>query len=277
MLGEPALLARLRRGDAQRVAFLAQERIAAVARSVGPDLSGLGIVDDPFVVIAGPRHIGLTLGQGRAEGVDSRHKHAVLAHQVQHGLAHPGHDAHRNGYIAAVGDLDAEGAELGAERTHRERHDVHRAAGHAAVEKAVQARPHLHRVGPVVGRAGVGLVGRADEGPALDAGHVLGVRGGVIAAGAFGLVQFAQRALTDQISDDGGLLGLRTVAPVNPRRLGQGGDLLDPGDKAGVFGGSRVKALDGGCGHNHSPERRPAICAAVALPCVASRNVSGAE
>jgi hypothetical protein len=51
---------------------------------------------------------------------------------------------------------------------------------------------------------------------------------------------------------------------MNPRRFGQGSDLLDPGDQAGMSGGSRVKALDGGCGHCHSPERRPAICAAVA-------------
>lgn len=176
MLGQPALVAGHDRGDAQGVAFLAQQGVAAIARAVGPDLAGLGIVDDPLVLIAGPRHVGLALGQGRAEGVDSRHENAVLAHQVQHRLAHAGHDAHRNGDIAAVGDFDAEGAELRAERPHRERHDVHRAPGHAAVEQAVQAGAHLDRIGPVVGRTGVNLVGRADEGPALDAGHVLGVR-----------------------------------------------------------------------------------------------------
>jgi hypothetical protein len=39
-------------------------------------------------------------------------KKPVLAHQVQRAFAHAGHDAHRDGDIAAVGDLDAEGAEI---------------------------------------------------------------------------------------------------------------------------------------------------------------------
>ena len=48
-----------RRGDAQRVALLAQQRVAAVARAVGPDLTGLREVGDVFLGIARPRHIGL--------------------------------------------------------------------------------------------------------------------------------------------------------------------------------------------------------------------------
>jgi hypothetical protein len=50
---------------------------------------------------------------------------------LQRGLAHPGHDLHRDHDVGAVGDLDAERADLRAERAHAERHDVHGAAAHA--------------------------------------------------------------------------------------------------------------------------------------------------
>ena len=44
VLGEPALVVGHRRGDPQRVALLAQQRVAAVAGAVAPDLAGLGEV-----------------------------------------------------------------------------------------------------------------------------------------------------------------------------------------------------------------------------------------
>ena len=59
-----------------------------------------------------------------------------------------------------------------AQRAHREGHHVHRAALHAALEEAAQRLPHLGRVAPVVGRAGVVLVLGADEGAVLDPGDV---------------------------------------------------------------------------------------------------------
>ena len=68
----------------------------------------------------------------------------------------------------------------GAERAHREGHDVHRAALHAALEEAVQHLAHLGRVAPVVGRAGVLLGLRADEGAVLDPGDVGGVGEGEV-------------------------------------------------------------------------------------------------
>ena len=49
MLGEPAVVARHRRRDAQREALLAEQRVAAVAGSVRPDLARLGEVHDVLV------------------------------------------------------------------------------------------------------------------------------------------------------------------------------------------------------------------------------------
>ena len=49
VLGHPALVARHHRGDAQREALLAEQRVAAVARAVGPDLARVREVDDVLV------------------------------------------------------------------------------------------------------------------------------------------------------------------------------------------------------------------------------------
>ena len=46
MLGEPALVERDARRDAQREALLAEERVAAVAAAVGHDASLGGVVRD---------------------------------------------------------------------------------------------------------------------------------------------------------------------------------------------------------------------------------------
>ena len=64
VLGQPALVAGHHRGDPQREALLAEQRVAAVARAEGPDLAGLGEVDDVLVVgVARPRHVLRAVGQ----------------------------------------------------------------------------------------------------------------------------------------------------------------------------------------------------------------------
>ena len=50
MLGEPAFVAAHHRRDAQREALLAEQRVAAVARAVRPDLARLGKVHDVLVL-----------------------------------------------------------------------------------------------------------------------------------------------------------------------------------------------------------------------------------
>jgi hypothetical protein len=46
VLGHPAVIARHVRGNAQGQALLAEQRVAAVAGTVGPDFAGFGIMDD---------------------------------------------------------------------------------------------------------------------------------------------------------------------------------------------------------------------------------------
>ncbi len=132
VLGEPALVVRHRRGDPQRVALLAQQRVAAVAGAVAPDLAGLGEVGDVLGVVARPRHVLLAGLQRRADRVQRLDEEPVVADLVQRGLAHPGHGAHRDHDVLGVGDLHAELGILGVERTHAERDDAHGAAAHAS-------------------------------------------------------------------------------------------------------------------------------------------------
>ena len=82
-----------------------------------------------------------------------------------------------HGDVGRVGELDADLGDRRAERAHRERHDVHRAAAHRAARTApCSVVAHLGRVAPVVGRAGVLLALGADERAVLDARDVARVR-----------------------------------------------------------------------------------------------------
>jgi hypothetical protein len=118
------------------------------------------------------------------------------------------------------------------------------------------------------------FAGGADESALLHARHVVGIGAGVIAAGPFFLIELDENALGTGFVGERFLFRFGAVAPVNPGRPGQGGDLFDPGDKTGMACGGRMQARDCGIHHCYSPEHRPAICATVALPCVKSRNVS---
>ena len=71
MLGQPALVAGHLRRDPQRVALLAQQRVAAVAGAVAPDRALLGEVGDVLGVVARPRHVGLARVQGGADRVQA--------------------------------------------------------------------------------------------------------------------------------------------------------------------------------------------------------------
>jgi hypothetical protein len=170
--------------------------------------------------------------------------------------AHARHHAHAHRDVGAVGQLDADVGDVRAQRPHRERHDVHRAAAHAAPEQGLlaglQQLAHLGRVHPVVGRAGGVLRRAADEGAVLDARHVARVAARQEAVRALEGVQPLQRAGADQLLDQALVLGLAAVAPVHVGGLGQGGDLGHPGHQAVVLdirGHAHSQALHRGTVH----------------------------
>ena len=216
VLGQPAVVAGHHRGDAQGEALLAEQGVAAVARAVGPDLAGLGEVDDVLVVrVARPRHVGLAGLERGADGVHAGHELAVVAEHVERLLAHAGHDPHAHGDVGGVGELHADVGDRRAERAHRERHDVHRAALHRAGVEVGHLGAHLVGLAPVVVRAGVVLVGGADERAVLDAGDVAGVGVGPVAVRPLGLVERRERAAGDELGAQPVVLLGGAVAPVD--------------------------------------------------------------
>ncbi len=248
VFGEPAAVARHDRGDAQGVALLAEQGVAAIAGAIGPDLPGLGEMDDVLGLVAGPGDVRLARRQRRAQGVDRGHEEAVFTDRVQGLLAHAGHHPHGDGDIGAVGDLDAQGGDLRADRAHGEGHHIHGAAAHAALEQAVQGLAHLGGRDPVVGRPGVDFILGADEGPALHPGHVLRIGGGVEGVRALRRIEAFQGAGGDQLVGEPGPFGLGAVAPMHAVRLGQRRHFAHPLDERLILRRRRFKALNGEVG-----------------------------
>ena len=171
------------------------------------------------VGLAGPGDILLPRRQRRAHRVDARNEEAVFAQHVQHRATHPGHDLHIDHDVGAVGDFDADLGDGRTERTHAERDDVHRAAAHAAVEQTVQGRAHFRRRRPVVGRAGVLLVDRADEGAVLDPADIGRVRAREIGVGPLFRIKADERPPFDHQVAQSVVFFLRAIAPDDLLRL----------------------------------------------------------
>ena len=121
-----------------------------------------------------------------------------------------------------------------AERTHRERHDVHRAAAHAAVEQAVQRRAHLLRVRPSCwsGRRRPSLL-TADERAVLDARHVRRIGPTPDSEfGALGGIELRAACRRRPSARTGGRIPSWLPSHQTMRvGLGQRGDVLDPVEK----------------------------------------------
>ena len=123
VLGHPAFLPRLVRADAERVALLAEERIAAVARAHAPDELLLREVEDEPPV---RREV--------AHPVQARDEVVVGAHVVDGDLPHARHDVHARHHVGAVRDHDARAAGRRAGRPHEVRDDPHAPVLHAVLE-----------------------------------------------------------------------------------------------------------------------------------------------
>ena len=110
VLGQPALVVGDRRGDPQRVALLAEQRVAAVAGAVAPDLPGLREVRRCTWsrCTATARRPGRARAGRRPSAGAARTGPRRAVEQRQHRGAHPGHDLHRDDDVLGVGDLDAE-------------------------------------------------------------------------------------------------------------------------------------------------------------------------
>ncbi len=236
VLGEPAVVTSHHRRDAEGEALLAEQRVAAVAGAVRPDLAGVGEVDDVLVLgVARPRHVGLTGLEGRAHRVQARHELAVSAEHVERGLAHARHRAHAHRDVRRVGELHADVRDVRAERAHRERHDVHRPTAHRAGEELEHVGPHRRGIAPVVVRTGLVLGCRADERAVLDTSDV--TRIGVRPVAVRPLVELREGARRDERCAQAVVLCYRSVAPLDRCRLEDRRPMVDPVAQVLVCGG----------------------------------------
>jgi hypothetical protein len=115
--------------------------------------------------------VGLAGGERRADRVHARDELARLAEHVEHLRAHARHDAHVDDDVRRVGDLDADVA-MGEPSGPMLNGTTYIVRPRMQPSKALRSVAFISRGGPVVGGAGVVLVGAADEGALLDARDV---------------------------------------------------------------------------------------------------------
>ena len=201
MLGHPILLFTEKAGDAEGHAFFAEQRVAPVAGAEAPD----GVVDGE---VADKAALGIavadaveTFGEvGLGFGVNSV---ASNVGELSPGdFAHTGHDSHADGDVDGVGNLHADAGQGRANGAHDEGNDIHRAAGHAAIEEAAELGIGGLGFHPIVGGSGPVLAGGADERELFAAGDIVGVAAMEVAVGELLLVESDKRALTDAAGDE---------------------------------------------------------------------------
>ena len=246
MLGHPALVAGLDAGDTQRKALLAEQRVAAVTGAERPDFTGFREVGDILLVHRRARPdavVGFAGSQRFADRMHARDEFAVVAEDIEHLGADAGHHFHVDHDIRGIGDFNADLGDVGADRTHRERDNVHGTALHAAVVQPEHGLLQLFGVNPVVGRTSVFLLFGSDESTGFNAGDVGRVGAEQQAVRALRGIQTDGEAGFDQFVAETIVLFLGAVAPVNRVGLADRNPLIDPLDQFFILGRGSIKLL----------------------------------
>ena len=256
MLGQPALLARHDRGDAQREALLAEQGVAAVAGAVRLDLARLGEMRDRLVGVAGPGHVRLSGPQRRAQRMHAGDELAVVAQLGQRSSAHARHHRasrrRRRRSRSAVLRCARSASRAGPSRTARRRASARasRRRTACAASPRISSGSRQLFVGP-----GIRAAGAADERPVLDARDVAWIGACQIRPRPKLVVEARERACGHELGREQLLLLLGAVAPVHAIRLEHGRPILDPRAQSGVIGrcGRGLHEVD--AGHADPPSR----------------------
>ncbi len=260
MLGQPAFLARLPAGDAQRVALLAEQRIAAVARTDRLDRQFLREMHDEALVRIELADRMQTFHERFFALAASGPLGTLALDARERRRSHARHQPHVGDDVGRVGDLHATARDRRIDRAHAIRNHVQRAALHAAIEQRVDFCVRLRRRHPVIVRTGIVLVRGADEGQMLDARNIGRMRAVQPAVRMRLRVQRDQRAIALHLFDECALFGFGAVAPMDSVRLRESRDIVDPAvqcvELAGHGGrrtGARLKederTVAAPCGH----------------------------
>src|SRR6185295_16511612 len=176
VFGHPALVARDVGSDAQRETLLAEQSVAAITRTVRPNLARLRKMDDVLFFVARPRHISLSGSQRSADRMHARYYTlSVLIDLRVDGPADARHDAHVHYHVRRVGKLHANLRHWRTDRAHAEREHIHRASLHRALKKFFEFSPHLVRLFPIVGGTRTVFRERTDERAIFNSSDVGGV------------------------------------------------------------------------------------------------------
>ena len=128
VLGEPAFVARLIAREAKREAFLAEQRVAAVAGSDRPHRVLFRKMDDEAAI-----------GAEIAQRVQALREVVGFAEMIERRRSDARHDAHVQHDVSAVGDFHADLGVRRSGRAHQERHHEHRAPLHRSAEQRQSA------------------------------------------------------------------------------------------------------------------------------------------
>ena len=121
---------------------------------------------------------------------------------------------------------------------------------HAACEQRIHLLTRFGGRHPVVVRAGVVALLRADEGQVLDTGNVRGTRTVQVTSGKALGIELQEVARGDHLASEFAVLALGAIAPVNLVRAGMRGDLEHPVPQ--VFGCVNGSGRAVGCGCHRS-------------------------
>ena len=244
VLCHPALVATDNGCDTQCVALLAEQCVTAVAGTEGPNLAGLGELDDVLLGVAGPGNVFLTGLQGCTDRVQSLDEEAVgLVQLGKNVLTNGCHDAHGADNVCGVAELNSNLGVLSLQGAHDEGNNVHGAAAHGALEQAGQGLLHFDGVAPVVGRACAFFSLGADEGALLDTCNVIGIGESCVRVREFVIAEANKGASVDQFLCQAVVFFLGTVDPVDVCGLGQGRNFANPIQKALVGSGCALQLL----------------------------------
>ena len=244
VLRHPALIATDNGCDTQCVALLTEQCVTAVAGTEGPDLAGLGELDDVLLGVAGPGNVFLTGLQGCTDRVQSLNEEAVgLVQLGKNVLTNGCHDAHGADNVCGVAELNSNLGVLSLQGAHDEGNNVHGAAAHGALEQTGQGLLHFDGVAPVVGRACAFFSLGADEGTLLDACNVVGVGESCVRVREFVIAEANKGTGVDQFLCQAVVFFLGAIDPVDVRGLGQGRNFANPIQKALVGSGCTLQLL----------------------------------
>ena len=153
---------------------------------------------------------------------------AVRTENVKNRIADAGHDMHVDHNVSGVRDLNADLGDIGTDRSHGERDDIHGSAMHAAFVESRHLGFEFLGINPVICGACIFFLLGSNESTGFDTRHVGRIASEENAVGTQFAVQAGRKTGFDHFIAEPVILCVRTVTPVDGVRLAELGPLVDP-------------------------------------------------